>query len=84
MVFFAEFGRRDLFKQSQGFLTRFDFGVAARRCRCFTNDGVMYYHCGEYTGRGSIDSREFTRFEAVVGASILVGEFVVQVGLYMD
>jgi len=41
----------------------------------------MYYHSGEYTGCGSIDSWEFTRFEAVVRTSILVGESAVQVRL---
>lgn len=83
MVLLAELSGRYLFKQSQSFLASFDFGVAARRCHSFAKDGVMYDHSSKDTGWGSIHSREFTRFEAVVGTSIFVRESVVQVRLYM-
>lgn len=81
MVLLAELSGRYIFKQSQSFLASFYFGVAARRCHSLTNDGVMYDYSSKDTGWGSVDSREFTCFEAVVGTSIFICESVVQIRL---
>lgn len=84
LVLFTESSERRVIKQGQSLLACLDFCVTTGRRKALSDYDVVYNHCGEDGDWCSIFDGQFACFQAVVSASILVYESVVQVSLWQS